>query len=149
MPVLPRIAEFTLRFWNSGKAFHISQRYWKWLLSLIGMSGISDIHNNYCVLCREQLSLKHIQNSLFFFFNIISSFFSGSQALSALQSIFFIKPDSSVISSTLCLSVSACVFILVVCNMNSVGGERPLVTELFCSVVILKEAISPKPRVKL
>lgn len=91
MPVLPRIAEFTLRFWNSGKAFHISQRYWKWLLSLIGMSGISDIHNNYCVLCREQLSLKHIQNSLFFFFNIISSFFSGSQALSALQSIFFIK----------------------------------------------------------
>lgn len=33
--------------------------------------------------------------------------------------------------------------------MNRVDAKRPLVTELFCSVVTLKETVSPKPRVKL
>lgn len=59
------------------------------------------------------------------------------------------KPTTSQSFQSSDLSVSACVFILVISNMNGVDVKKPLVTKLFCYVVILKEAVSPKLRVKL
>lgn len=45
--------------------------------------------------------------------------------------------------------VSMCVFVLLIANMNGVDVKKPLVTKLFCYVVILKGAVSPKPRMRL
>lgn len=46
-------------------------------------------------------------------------------------------------------NVSTCVFILMISNMNGVVVKDPLVTKLFCYVVIFKKAVSPKLGVKL
>ena len=47
------------------------------------------------------------------------------------------------------LTVSTCVFILTISNMNGVVVKKPLVTKLFCYVVIFKKAVFPKLGVKL
>ena len=55
------------------------------------------------------------------------------------------KPKATAISVIKCHA--QCVYMI--SNMNGVVVKKPLVTKLFCYVVIFKEAVSPKLGVKL
>lgn len=95
---------------------------------------------NYCVLSREQLLLT---NSKFSLFDIIASF------QDQMPSLLYNKLLKTRHPRHFSRQKSPCVSVPMISNMNGVDVKKLLVIKLFCYVVILKEVIYLKPRVKL